>query len=125
MSNRSEPGGAVETIQSIKQASEIFADAFTQKDVNAIAPLLQEAVAYEDPAFGRVEGKQSLVKLLQDQLATSEYVDYRLLHLFQDDQTTLLEFHMTVDRIDLYGVDIIEWQDQKIKEIRRYTNPPK
>ncbi|ECQ2983089.1 ester cyclase, partial [Campylobacter jejuni] len=43
-------------------------------------------------------------------------------NIFQDKDITFIEFILMLDGIRLEGVDIIEWKDGKIVELRAYLD---
>ena len=44
---------------------------------------------------------------------------------YQDGDTTMIEFVLILDSTQLEGVDILNWRDGKIKELRAYLDIPK
>ncbi len=47
-----------------------------------------------------------------------------MLNTFEDGNVGTLEFKITLDDLILFGVDFMEWEEEKLKELRCYYNPP-
>ena len=52
-------------------------------------------------------------------------MDFSAKNIYQDGQTTIIEFILKLDDTVLTGTDIIEWEDNKMKELRAYLDVPK
>lgn len=51
-------------------------------------------------------------------------LEFKIRNIFQEYKTTIIEFILTLDDMSLSGLDIIEWKDNKIKELRAYLDVP-
>lgn len=114
----------LEQTESMKRLALEFAKFFTQKNADAIGELLSDDFALFDPALKWVKGKSSVIQVLEKQFKETEFVQYEVIRAYQDKNTTILEFKITMDRLVLHGVDFIEWKKNKMVELRCYYNPP-
>jgi len=101
-----------------------FAASFTNKNADAIGKLLADDFSLYDPALKWIRGKTAVVQVLKKQFGETQKVRYEVIHSFQDRNTTILEFKITLDDVILNGVDFIEWKNNKMVELRCYYNPP-
>ena len=101
-----------------------FADSFTQKDAASIGELLHDDFCLYDPALKWVRGKPAVIAVLTKQFVEAKEVSYKVLNLFQERNTTILEFIIKIDAAVFYGVDFMDWRGGKMTEIRCYYNPP-
>ena len=101
-----------------------FADYFSQKDADGISTLLSDNIILEDPELKKVTGKEKVTTILRDVFQKTKDVSYKIINLYHADNTTIVEFKISLDDVVLNGVDFIEWQNAKIKELRCYYNQP-
>lgn len=110
--------------ETLKSLSLQFAKSFTNKDADAIANLLADEFSLFDPALKWIKEKQAVVQVFKKQFSETQKVRYEILRTYQDKNTTILEFKITMDALILYGVDFMEWKNSKMVELRCYYNPP-
>lgn len=101
-----------------------FADSFSKKDALSIGKLLANDFCLFDPALKWIRGKNEVIHLLKKQFEESENVNYQVLNAYQDANTSILEFKLTMDQKTFEGVDFIVWENEKMVELRCYYNPP-
>ncbi len=61
--------------------------------------------------------------LFQFYLSNFKILIYEVIKSYQDKNIVILEFKITMDETTLFGVDFIEWENGKMKELRCYYNP--
>ena len=101
-----------------------FVRYFNEKNAEGIGSLLQEDFSLFDPAFKWIHGRDKIVDVLKKQFEDTQYVEYKIIHAFEDGDTGILEFQITLDDLTLYGVDFIDAEGGKMKQLRCYYNPP-
>jgi len=102
-----------------KTLSYKFAEYFSNKDSQGMDSLLDDNIVVYDP--GKItNGKENFLKLLQANFDKTKKISFNPLHLYQDGNTTVLEFKLSFDNERYNGVDIFVWDNNKIKEIRCY-----
>lgn len=104
---------------------ENYIAAFDNKNLDAVAVLLADNFVLEDPVVKRVEGKENALRAIQAIFSGCNQLQFKSRNIFVDGQTTLIEFSLDLDNMHLEGVDIIEWHDGKIAELRAYLDIPK
>ena len=102
-----------------------YIEFFDKKDLDSVARLLTNDFVLEDPVVKRVEGKQKALEKIKEIFDSTKKLSFCAKNLFQEGNTTIIEFSLILDDTALFGVDIIEWQEEKIKELRAYLDIPK
>ncbi|AXP09035.1 nuclear transport factor 2 family protein [Campylobacter hepaticus] len=102
-----------------------YINAFNDKNLNELETLFDENFALEDPVVKRIEGKEECLQAIKKIFEACKQLSFSAKNIFQDKNTTFIEFILVLDDMRLEGVDIIEWQDEKIIELRAYLNVPK
>ena len=109
----------------LKELTKQYIEAFNSKDLDKCAELFTDDFALEDPVVKRIEGKAEVLKAVKSIFDSCTTLDFSTKNIYQDNQTTIIEFILKLDDTVLTGTDIIEWQDNKMKEIRAYLDIPK
>lgn len=109
----------------LKELTRKYIEAFDSKNIKSVAVLLKDDFALEDPIIKRIEGKTQVLEVVQSIFDSCKTLSFRAKNVYQDGQTTIIEFVLQIDEKILTGTDIIEWQDGKMKELRAYLDVPK
>lgn len=109
----------------LKELTQKYVSAFNQRDIEEVANLLNDNFALEDPIVKRIEGKDKCLSAIKNIFEGCKELSFSAKNIFQDQNTTFIEFILTLDELRLEGVDILEWQDEKIVELRAYLDIPK
>ena len=109
----------------LKELTKKYIEAFDSKDLDKCAELFSEDFALEDPVVKRIEGKQEVLKAVKDIFNSCNEIEFKAKNIYQDDQTTIIEFILKLDNTILTGSDIIEWENERMKELRAYLDIPK
>lgn len=109
----------------LKELAEKYIEAFNNKDLDKCAQLFTDDFALEDPVVKRVEGKKEVLKTIKGIFDSCSTLDFNAKNIYQDENTTIIEFTLKLDDIVLSGTDIIEWENNKMKELRAYLDIPK
>ncbi|EMK3524581.1 nuclear transport factor 2 family protein [Campylobacter jejuni] len=109
----------------LKKLTEKYISAFNKKDINEVTNLLNENFVLEDPVVKRIEGKEECLKTIENIFKSCKKLSFSAKNIFQDKNTTFIEFILILDGTRLEGVDIIEWHNEKIVELRAYLDIPK
>ncbi|MDN5104882.1 nuclear transport factor 2 family protein [Aliarcobacter butzleri] len=109
----------------LKELTKNYIEAFDSKNLEKCAELFIEDFALEDPAVKRIEGKYKVLKAIRYIFDSCSNLDFSAKNIYQDNQTTIIEFVLKLDDIVLTGIDIIEWEGNKMKELRAYLDIPK
>ena len=102
-----------------------YIEAFDSKDLRRVSELLNDEFALEDPIVKRVEGKSNALKKIDEIFKGCKELSFHAKNIFVDGNTSVIEFRLSLDDTVLKGVDIIEWNYEKISELRAYLDVPK
>ena len=109
----------------LKERTQKYIEAFDSKNIDVCGELFQKNFVLEDPVVKRIEGKEEVLKVMQGIFDSCTTLDFSAKNIYEDNQTTIIEFILKLDDTTLTGTDIIEWQDGKMKELRAYLDIPK
>lgn len=102
-----------------------YIDAFDSKDLDKCSEFFTDDFVLEDPVVKRVEGKVEVLNTIKEIFDTYNTLEFNSLGIYQENQITFIEFTLKLDDNILTGIDIIEWENNKMKQIRAYFNIPK
>jgi ketosteroid isomerase-like protein len=106
----------------LKELTKQYIEAFNSKDLQKCAELFTDDFVLEDPAVKRIEGKNEVLKAIKGIFDSCTTLDFSAKNIYQDNQTTIIEFILKLDDTILTGTDIIEWNHNKMKELRAYLD---
>ncbi len=109
----------------LKEFTKKYMEAFDAKDLAKCAELFTDDFVLEDPVVKRIEGKEEVLKAIKGIFDSCNNLDFNAKKIYQDNQTTIIEFVLKLDDTILTGTDIIEWEDNKMKELRAYLDTSK
>ncbi|MGJ0344499.1 nuclear transport factor 2 family protein [Aliarcobacter cryaerophilus] len=109
----------------LKELTKQYIEAFDSKNLDKCAELFTDEFALEDPVVRRIEGKTEVLKAIKSIFDSCIKLDFSAKNIYQDNQTTIIEFILKLDDTILTGTDIIEWEENKMKELRAYLDIPK
>lgn len=110
----------------LKELTRQYIRAFDSKDIHAVADLLSDSFALEDPVVIRMEGKKAVLEAIQGIFDSCQKLTFEGKNIYQDGYTTIIEFSLKLDDTILTGTDIIEWSETgKMNELRAYLDIPK
>lgn len=110
----------------LKLLTQKYIEAFSNKDLELLAPMLNDEFVLEDPVVKRIEGKKNALEAIKNIFDSCENLSFKAINIFQSaNETTMIEFELSLDDVELKGVDIIIWEDNKLKELRAYLDVPK
>ncbi|EOD6326273.1 nuclear transport factor 2 family protein [Campylobacter upsaliensis] len=109
----------------LKNLTKAYIKAFNDRNLESVGALLDEDFILQDPAVKRIEGKQKALEAIESIFSSCKNLSFSAKNIYEDGQTTFIEFILKLDEVNLEGVDILEWQGDKIKELRAYLDLPK
>lgn len=109
----------------LKELTKKYIEAFNSKDLDNCPELFTDDFTLEDPVVKRIEGKVEVLKAIKGIMDSCTRLNFSAKNIYQDGQTTLIEFTLKLDDTVLTGIDIIEWENNKMKELRAYLDIPK
>lgn len=109
----------------LKKLTQEYIKAFDNKDIESVSLLLTEDFALEDPVVKRIEGKESVLNAISGIFDSCNTLEFNSKNIYEEGTTTIIEFTLKLDDTILTGTDIIEWENNKMKELRAYLDIPK
>jgi ketosteroid isomerase-like protein len=109
----------------LKELTKKYIEAFDNKDLEKCAELFTNDFTLEDPVVKRIEGKEEVLKAIKGIFDSCNTLNFNAKNIYQDNQITIIEFVLKLDDTILTGTDIIEWENNKMKELRAYLDIPK
>jgi ketosteroid isomerase-like protein len=109
----------------LKKLTENYIAAFSSKNLNAISEMLTEHFVLEDPVVKKIEGKSAALECMSKMFEATKELNFRSKNIFQDGNSTIIEFILELDGVRLEGVDTIEWNGNLMSELRAYLDIPK
>lgn len=102
-----------------------YIEAFSSRDIEAISSLLANEFSLEDPVVKRIEGKGKVLECIQSIFDSCQELEFLAKNIYQYGNTTIIEFILKLDDTTLEGVDIIDWKQDVMLELRAYLDIPK
>jgi hypothetical protein len=109
----------------LEELTNKYIKAFNSKDLDKCAELFSDDFALEDPVVNRIEGKFEVLNAVKNIFDSCDSLEFNAKNIYQNNQTTIIEFMLKLDNTVLMGTDIIEWENNTMKELRAYINIPK
>lgn len=109
----------------LNELTQKYIEAFDSRDLERCTELFSENFALEDSVVKRIEGKGNVLKAIKGIFDSCEKLSFTAKNIYIDNQTTIIEFVLKLDDTILTGTDILEWEDNKMKELRAYLDIPK
>ncbi|EAL7864937.1 nuclear transport factor 2 family protein [Campylobacter lari] len=109
----------------LKELTKQYIKVFDEKDLNGVSLLFDDDFVLEDPVVKRVEGKNKSLEVIKNIFNSCNKLNFSAKNIYMEGNTTIIEFVLILDEHKLEGVDIISWENEKIKELRAYLDIPK
>ena len=108
----------------LKELTENYIKAFNDKNLIAIRGMTSDDFCLEDPVIVKSTSKQhalTYIKNIFDNTAKLDFIVKSLI-VCSESQVAIIEFKLILDQQCFNGVDIVEWQNNKISSLRAYLN---
>jgi hypothetical protein len=90
----------------------LWHQAVSQKDLGAFEDILDDAAVFQSPAVHAPQAGKALVAgYLRAALAVLNTDSFRYVDEWFGERSAVLEFAVTLDGVDIEGVDIIRWNE--------------
>lgn len=109
----------------IRKLTKEYIYAFNSKSLEHIRELMNDTFILEDPVIKRVEGKEASLKVISKMFEDNDNVSFSAKKIYVSGLTSIIEFNLKLDDLNITGVDIIEWENEKMTELRAYLDIPK
>lgn len=108
----------------LKELTQNYIEAFNNKNIEKISSFLLYDFSLEDPVVKRIEGKEKALIVIEGIFNSCTNLSFEAKNIYLDNHTTFIEFILKLDDTTLTGIDIIEWENNKMKELRAYLDVP-
>ncbi|AJC90225.1 nuclear transport factor 2 family protein [Campylobacter subantarcticus] len=109
----------------LKGLTKQYIKVFDEKDLNGVSLLFDDDFVLEDPVVKRVEGKNKSLEVIKNIFSNCNKLNFSAKNIYMEGNITIIEFVLILDEHRLEGVDIIKWENEKMKELRAYLDIPK
>jgi len=97
-----------------------YITAFSKKDLQHIASIMDDDFILQDPVVSIVNGKHDSLLIIENIFNDHKDIQFIPKNIFITNETTLIEFILHLDNKVIEGVDIIRWNHNKMVELRAY-----
>lgn len=109
----------------LKELTIEYIKAFNKRNLKDVAFLLDDSFVLKDPVVKKIEGKDKCLEAINNIFTSCKKLEFSAKNIYRENNTTFIEFILLLDNVMLEGVDIIEWKNDKIQELRAYLDIPK
>lgn len=103
----------------VRKLTEAYHAAFGARDLKVLKGLSHEDCLLIDPD-NNIRGNDNLMEFLKNLFDAHEELSFEKKSILVDQNTSVLEFQLQLNESNFIGVDIIEWEDSKIKSLKAY-----
>lgn len=110
----------------VKLATKKYIQYFNAKEITALGSMLSDDFTLEEPNE-KIVGKGKSLIHIDKIFSENPSLSFNALNIFvPDKKTSIIEFELNLNDVNLKGIDIIKWSDQdEIKELKAYINEKK
>lgn len=107
-------------MEELVNLTKLYIKAFSNKDLDFIHSIVDEGFILQDPVVSRITGKSEALLVIKKIFADYDVINFNVKNIFVSNKTSVIEFILHLDNKVIEGVDIIEWNDNKMIELRAY-----
>lgn len=105
----------------IRNLTEKYVDAFNSKNIEGVANLLHDDVVLTDPNVEQLSPKETVIAMISNLFANiDDTFSFVAKLILVQDHNSVIEFVLTIDKQVFIGVDLIQWEGNKIKKMVAY-----
>lgn len=93
---------------------------FHQRNIAGVRALMADNFALEDPAAGRLEGKEKALGYIAEIFKAHPRLTFTARRIVADSSHSVIEFELRLGDQLLRGTDVIEWEGDRLRELRAY-----
>ena len=103
----------------VRKLTEEYLAAFGARDRKVLKDLFHENCLLIDPG-NNLHGNKNIMEFLKNLFDAHDELSFKKSSIIVDQNTSVLEFQLQLNESIFVGVDIIEWEDSKIKSLKAY-----
>ena len=105
----------------IRQLTEMYVQAFHNQDINAISELLSEDFTLTDPENFELSPRDDVINYIQNIFDnTAEFISFEPRLIVVEHDTSIIHFTLSIGRNVFDGIDLISWENGKMKSMHAY-----
>ena len=108
--------------EKIKLLTELYSRFFRDRNIAALSAMLSDESVLCDPNVGRIEGKQNVLEFVNKIHNENPSLDFAPINIVASCCLSIIEFTIKLSSGTISGVDLVEWNDYKICNLRVYLN---
>lgn len=97
-----------------------YVNFFHQRNLAGLRALMTDAFALEDPTVGRLEGKETVLGYIGEIFKAHPCLGFKARRIVADASHSVIEFDLQLGDQLLRGTDVIEWEGDRLNELRAY-----
>lgn len=104
---------------SLNELTELYIKAFNNKEIGVVATLFHDNATLTDPNVS-VFGRKEVISIIKSIFDSHKKLEFKAKNILFEDSTSIIEFELILDNHIFIGVDIIDWNYDKIINLRAY-----
>jgi len=104
----------------LRQLTEIYVYFFHNKNLAGVEALLTDTMCLEDPAIKRVEGKSKVIEYVKSIFDGNPDLEFKQKQILVDGNRSVIEFQLILNGEAHQGVDLLQWEGNKIDKLVAY-----
>jgi len=104
---------------SLIELTELYIKAFNNKELGVVATLFHDNASLTDPSVS-VFGRKEVISIIKSIFDSHKKLEFKAKNIFIKDSTSIIEFELILDNHIFIGVDIINWNHDRITNLRAY-----
>ena len=98
----------------------LYVGFFNTRNLAGVSALLNNHFVIEDPVVKRIEGKINALAYIKGMFDANQDLGFIERNIICNDSKSVIEFDLYLGAKHLKGIDIIEWQDMRMTNLRAY-----
>ena len=107
----------------IRELTEEYVAAFDTRDMNLITGLLAEDFKLTDPEVTELTPRADVLEYIKGIFDANETFSFEAHDILVYENTSAIHFTLKLNALVIDGVDIINWESEKMTSINAYLTP--
>lgn len=112
-------------MNNIRKLTENYVDAFDSRDLNKVAKHLAENFELTDPNVMSLAPKNNVIEYIKELFLSCENLSFEAHSIIVEGNVSVIHFTLILDLMIFDGVDLITWENQKMRSMKAYLSPRK
>ena len=103
--------------------TQLYVEAANNSDLETLTGLFADNMVFTDPSVKNLKPKAAILEFFRVTFeATQGTLKFKIVSLIEHENTTVMEFDISIGDDVYSGVDIFEWENGLITGLRGYVN---